>query len=206
MNFAQIAFTEAVQKLQAQAGSRDSYARMEARSSVDGLTAYEEDFIAHRDHFYMASIGENGFPYIQHRGGPKGFLKVLDEKRLGFVDFRGNMQFISVGNLATHNKVAVILMDYPAKARLKIYAEAEVVELAAQPSLFAMLDLADYKAKPERMIVLHVKAYDWNCPQHITPRFTLEEIEVAFASQRQLIEQLQAENMRLKSQLAALKP
>ena len=124
-NFAAIAFTDAVKAMQEKLGSRSSYARMERDIYVDGLTENEIDFIAQRDSFYMASIGENNFPYIQHRGGPKGFLKVLDAKRIGFIDFRGNMQYISTGNIATNNNVALITVDYPARARLKILAKAE---------------------------------------------------------------------------------
>ena len=154
---------------------------MERDIYVDGLTENEIDFIAQRDSFYMASIGENNFPYIQHRGGPKGFLKVLDAKRIGFIDFRGNMQYISVGNIATNNNVALIMVDYPARTRLKILAKAEIVELKDDPSLYDLLDLDDYKFKPERMMIFNIEAYDWNCPQHITPRYTVEEIEEAFA-------------------------
>jgi uncharacterized protein len=181
-NFASLAFTDAVKALQEKNGSRSSYARMEQQTYVDGLTKNEIDFISQRDSFYMASIGENGFPYIQHRGGPKGFVKVLDEKRIGFIDFKGNMQYISVGNIETNKNVSLIMVDYPAKARLKIYAKAEIVELKDNPALYDSLDLKEYKFRPERMMVLHIEAYDWNCPQHITPRYTVEEIEAAFAA------------------------
>lgn len=200
-NFATLAFTGAVKAMQEKAGSRSSYARMERDSYVDGLTENEIDFIAQRDSFYMASIGENGFPYIQHRGGPKGFIKVIDAKRIGFIDFRGNMQYISVGNIATNKNVALIMVDYPARARLKILAKAEIVELKDDPSMYELLDLKDYKFKPERMMVLHIEAYDWNCPQHITPRYTVEDIEAAFAGQRDQITQLQAEVKALKNKL-----
>jgi uncharacterized protein len=183
-NFASLAFTDAVKALQEKNGSRSSYARMEQQSYVGGLTENEIDFISQRDSFYMASIGENGFPYIQHRGGPKGFVKVLDEKRIGFIDFKGNMQYISVGNIETNKNVSLIMVDYPARARLKIYAKAGIVELKDNPELYDVLDLSDYKFRPERMMMLHIEAYDWNCPQHITPRFTVEEIEAAFAAQQ----------------------
>jgi uncharacterized protein len=181
MNYSGIAFSEAAKKLQEKAGSRLSYARMEQQRYTEGLTGNEAAFIADRDSFYMATVGENGFPYIQFRGGPKGFLKVLDHQRLGFIDFKGNMQFISVGNLTTNNKVGLILLDYPTKTRLKIYAEAELVELKNDLTLFNQLNLENYKFRPERILVLHVKAYDWNCPQHITPRYTMEEIAEAFS-------------------------
>ncbi len=200
-NFAEIAFTTAVKEMQEKLGSRASYARMERDTYLDGLTANEVNFIEQRDSFYMATIGENNFPYIQHRGGPKGFLKVLDAKRLGFIDFKGNMQYISVGNLATNNNVALIMVDYPSKSRLKIFAKAEIVELKDDPSLYTLLGLNAYKFRPERMMVLHIEAYDWNCPQHITPRYTVEDIEEAFAPQRNYIAQLEAEVKALKQQL-----
>jgi len=200
-NFAALAFTDAVKVMQEKAGSRTSYARMELQTYVDGLTENEVGFIAQRDSFYIASIGENNFPYIQHRGGPKGFVKVLDAKRIGFIDFRGNMQYISVGNIATNNNVALIMVDYPSKTRLKILAKAEVVELKDNPSLYDLLDLTEYKFKPERMIVLNIEAYDWNCPQHITPRYTLEEITEAFAAQRDHIAKLETEVKELKLKL-----
>lgn len=183
-NFASIAFTDAVKALQQKNGSRASYARMEKMSYVDGLTEHEMDFIAQRDSFYIASIGENGFPYIQHRGGPRGFVKVLDEKRIGFIDFRGNMQYITVGNISGNNKVSLIMVDYPGRARLKIYAKAEIVELKDNPELYEVLDLKQYSFRPERMMVLHIEAYDWNCPQHITPKYSIEEIREAFALQK----------------------
>ncbi|GAB2817479.1 pyridoxamine 5'-phosphate oxidase family protein [Ferruginibacter profundus] len=200
-NFASIAFTKAVKEMQEKSGSRKSYARMEQNTYVDGLTENEAEFISQQDSFYMASYGENGFPYIQHRGGPAGFLKVLDTKRLGFIDFKGNMQYISVGNIATNKNVALIMVDYPARARLKIYATAEIVELKDDPALFDQLDLEEYKFKPERMMVFTIEAYDWNCPQHITPRYTIAAIENAFAPQQQQIANLEAEIKRLKQQL-----
>lgn len=200
-NFATIAFTDPVKALQEKNGSRASYARMEQKTWVDGLTENEMAFISQRDSFYLASTGENGYPYIQHRGGPPGFVKVLDAKRIGFIDFRGNMQYISVGNISSNDKVALIMVDYPARARLKIYARAEIVELKDDPELLAALDLGDYAFRPERMMVLHIEAYDWNCPQHITPRYTIDEIEAAFAGQRKQIASLQEEIKTLKQAL-----
>ena len=203
-NFATLAFTDAVKAMQEKAGSRSSYARMERDVYVDGLTDSEIRFIEERDSFYMASIGGNNFPYIQHRGGPKGFIKILDEKRIGFIDFRGNMQYITVGNIATNNNVAMIMVDYPARARLKILAKAEILELKDDPDLFELLDLEDYTFKPERMMVFHIEAYDWNCPQHITPRYTAEEIEAALAGQRNHIDKLEAEVRALKNKLKTI--
>ena len=200
-NFAALAFTDAVKAMQKKLGSRSSYARMERGAYVDGLKESEIHFISQRDSFYMASIGENSFPYIQHRGGPKGFVKVLDDRRIGFIDFRGNMQYISVGNIVTNNNVALIMVDYPSRTRLKILAKAEIVELQDDPVLYDLLDLNEYKFKPERMMVFHVEAYDWNCPQHITPRYTVQDIEKAFAAHLEHIAKLQAEITELKHKL-----
>src|ERR1700712_3165343 len=160
MNYSEIAFSDASKRFQDRYGSRASYARMEAYKITDGLKENEIDFINHQDNFYMATIGESGFPYIQFRGGPKGFLKVLDDKTLGFIDFGGNKQYISIGNLATNNKVSLFLLDQAAKARLKIYAEAKVLEIDENPELFDKLNLDSYKFRPERIIVLNVTAYD----------------------------------------------
>ncbi|WP_229238927.1 pyridoxamine 5'-phosphate oxidase family protein [Emticicia sp. C21] len=147
----------------------------------------------------MASITESGFPYIQHRGGPKGFLKVLDAKRIGFIDFAGNKQYVSVGNFETNRNVSLFLMDYVHKIRLKIFARVEVVELEEDSELYKKLDIKDYKFRPERMMVFHVESFDWNCPQHITPRYTVEEIELMMKPQREYIAQLEAEIERLKA-------
>jgi predicted pyridoxine 5'-phosphate oxidase superfamily flavin-nucleotide-binding protein len=203
-NYASLAFTDPVKKMQEKVDSRVSYERMEKGTYVDGLTENEIDFIANRDSFYIATIGENGYPYIQHRGGPKGFLKVLDTKRLGFIDFRGNAQYISVGNIATHNLVAMIMVDYPARARLKIYAQAKIIELNEDHKLREQLDLKEYMVRPERMMVFDIDAYDWNCPQHITPRYTAEEINEAFVPQREHIAHLEQEVKRLKAKLDEL--
>lgn len=203
MNYAEIAFSDAAKRYQERYGSRVSYARMEQRKITDGLSIDEEDFIAQQDNFYMATIGESGFPYIQFRGGPKGFLRVLDNKTLGFIDFGGNKQYISVGNLANNNKVALFILDQAAKARLKIYATAEVLEISGNEKLYQKLDLDGYKFTAERIIILHVEAYDWNCPQHITERYTLDEIRDEFTDRQAYIDELKAENAALKKQLAA---
>src|SRR3954464_4792944 len=152
-NYPSLAFTSAVKEMQEKLGSRAAYARLEKSTFVSGLTASEIDFISQRDSFYMATISENGYPYIQHRGGPKGFLKVLDPKRLGIIDFKGNSQYISVGNIATHKNVALIMVDYPARARLKIFAKAKIVELKEDPALYHLLDLEDYKFRPDRIMI-----------------------------------------------------
>jgi predicted pyridoxine 5'-phosphate oxidase superfamily flavin-nucleotide-binding protein len=198
-NYASLAFTTAVKEMQEKMGSRASYARLEKSTYVDGLTENEIDFISKRDSFYMATISENGYPYIQHRGGPKGFVKVLDSKRLGVIDFKGNCQYISVGNMATHNNIALIMVDYPSRARLKMFAKAAIIELKEDSDLYKSLDLEGYKFRPERMMIFNVEAYDWNCPQHITPRYTVEDIEEIYASQLEYISKLEAEIKTLKA-------
>lgn len=198
-NYASLAFTDAVKALQEVHGSRRTYARMEQLRHSDGLSEQEIVFITERDSFYLSSIGENGYPYIQHRGGPAGFIKVLDANTLGIVDFEGNKQYISVGNLQTHPQVALIMVDYPRQARLKLYANARVVELKDDPALFQQLDPADYPHQPERMILFEIQAYDWNCPQHITPRYTLSEIQAAFAPQQAYLEALEKEVLELRA-------
>ena len=206
MNYAQLAFTDAIKELQEDNGSRQTYARVEKNNVTDGLTDNEIGFIEDRDSFYMASYGENGYPYIQHRGGPKGFVKVIDNHTIGFVDFAGNKQYISVGNIATQSHVGIIMVSYPHQARLKLYADARTVQREEDKQLFKLLDPADYKHRPERMILFDIKAYDWNCPQHITPRYTVAEIEAALAPQRDYIKQLEEEVKLLKEQLKAEKP
>ncbi|CAN1546656.1 COG3576 Predicted flavin-nucleotide-binding protein structurally related to pyridoxine 5'-phosphate oxidase [Flavobacteriaceae bacterium] len=200
-NFAEIAFTNAVKELQEKNGSRKGYERMEKFNIVDGLSENEKRFIEDRDSFYLASIGVKNFPYIQHRGGPKGFVKVIDKNTIGFIDFTGNKQYISVGNVATNNNVALIMMDYPARARLKIFARAEIVELKDSPELLDSFDLGEYQYRPERIMLFHIEAYDWNCPQHITPRFTVGEIEKALKPQLEKITQLENENQLLRQKL-----
>jgi predicted pyridoxine 5'-phosphate oxidase superfamily flavin-nucleotide-binding protein len=171
--------------------------------TFDRFTENEAAFIECRDSFYMASISESGWPYVQHRGGPPGFLKVLDDKTLGFADFRGNRQYISLGNVTADNRVAIIMVDYPHRARLKILAHAEVRDLAGDPALAERLALPGYKAKPERAFLLHLENFDWNCPQHITPRFTTAELEPALALIRSRLATLEAENQELRARLAA---
>lgn len=183
--FAEIAFTDAVKALQTKAGSRNGYARREGGDDDfnDRLGPGEASFIADRDSFYMATISETGWPYIQHRGGPKGFLRVLDEKTVGFADFSGNRQYVSVGNLAGNDRLSLFLMDYPGRTRLKLLGRARVIGLDEADTI-ARLSHPQYPARIERGLLITVEAFDWNCPQHITPRFTAEEIEQAAASHR----------------------
>lgn len=202
MNYSQLAFTDVIKSLQKKLGSRTTYERVEKMSYVDGLTPIESQFISELDSFYMASFGENGYPYIQHRGGPKGFIKVINDETIGIVDFSGNRQYISVGNITRNPKVSLILLSYPLRARLKIYAEAEIVEIKDNPALFDQLKPEDYKFKPERMLLFHIKAYDWNCPQHITPKYTVPEIEEFVRPKDEYISKLEKEVAALRKQLA----
>ena len=193
--------TPSVKAAQAANGSADFWSDFRGHRTFDRLTDAEIEFITERDTLYMATVTESGWPYVQHRGGPAGFLRVLDDKTLGFADFRGNRQYISVGNLAANDRVALILMDYPRRQRLKILAHAEIKDMQNEPELAARLSLPDYKAKVERAMLLHVEAFDWNCPQHITPRFTEAELGAALAPMRSRLERLEAENKSLRERL-----
>ena len=192
-------FSPAVKAVQEENGSRDAYAKRDSASQPDSLTENEAQFVATRDSFYMASVGAGGWPYVQHRGGPAGFVKVLDERTLGFADFRGNRQYVSVGNLAGDNRVALFMMDYPRRARLKLLGRARTVDLAGISELTAALISKSYGAKVERGIVIDVEAFDWNCPQHITERFTLAEIEPTIDTLKARIAELEVELAQAKA-------
>lgn len=194
--FLNLVFSPSVKAAQRQSGSRDAYARRDGATEPDRLTENEAHFIATRDSMYVASIGADGWPYIQHRGGPPGFVKVLSERSLGFADFRGNRQYVSVGNLADENRVALFMMDYARRTRLKVLGRARVVDLANAPDLAATLIDQSYGAKVERGIVVEVEAFDWNCPQHITPRYTLAEIDPMISALKARIAELEAEVSR----------
>lgn len=199
--FFDLTFTPSVKRAQEHYGTRRHYAKFEGgEPDFFGLTEYETEFISTRDSFYLATVGENNQPYVQFRGGPKGFLKVLDAQTLGYADFRGNLQYISIGNLAVNDRAALILMDYPNQQRLKILARAEIKDAKEAPELIEKLQMPDYKAKIERAVRLHVEAFDWNCPQHITPRFTIEEIKLMSQPLYDHIEKLEAEIKRLKGE------
>jgi len=198
-HFASLVFTPVVKALQEKYGSRRQYARMEGGgTSPDRLGPDEAAFIAERDSFYMATIGSTGWPYVQHRGGPQGFLKVIDDNRVAFADFRGNKQYISTGNVATDNRVAIIMVDYPRQARLKLLGRAEVFEGDQASEWLERLRDPGYKAVIERVYVIHVEAFDWNCPQHITPRFTADQIQEALAPFELRMQELEHENKRLR--------
>ncbi|MBY0236488.1 MAG: pyridoxamine 5'-phosphate oxidase family protein [Burkholderiaceae bacterium] len=198
--YSDLAFTPAVRAMQTRMGSRSSYARLDqTEDRRDELTEREAEFIHERDGFYQATVSETGWPYVQFRGGPAGFLKVLDAKTLGYADFRGNLQYISVGNLAGNDRVSLMLMDYANQRRLKILGRVRLVSEAEDSALLARLKLPQYRAQVERAFVITVEAYDWNCPQHITPRFTEAEIEQAVQPLRTELEQARLELARLRA-------
>ena len=189
-------FGPSVKHAQEVIGSRKAYSRDEATASqADRLTAREASFIAARDSFYLATIGFNGWPYIQHRGGPPGFVKVVSHRRLAFADFRGNRQLVTIGNLSDDNRVAIFFMDYVHRARLKMLGRARVFDEATEPALARQLADPGYGAVVERGLSIDVEAYDWNCSQHITPRYTIEDIAPG-------IEKLQTRIVELESELA----
>ena len=197
--FFDLTFSESVKRAQEHYGTRRNYARFESgEPDFFGLTEEEIEFIAERDSFYLATVGETGQPYVQFRGGPNGFLRVLNPNTLGYADFRGNLQYISTGNLSVNDRAALILMDYPNQRRLKILARAEIKDAADVPELIPKLQMPNYKAKIERAFILHVEAFDWNCPQHITQRLTIDEIKAMNQPLYEHIEKLQAEIEWLK--------
>jgi predicted pyridoxine 5'-phosphate oxidase superfamily flavin-nucleotide-binding protein len=204
-NFGSLVFTPVIKALQERHGSRRQYARSEkSGASPDRLGPQESEFIAERDSFYLASVGETGWPYVQHRGGPRGFLKVIDERTIAFADFSGNKQFISAGNLMTDNRVALILVDYPRQARLKMLGRAEILEGGEAREWIKRVRDPEYKAVIERVFVIRVEAFDWNCPQHITPRFTVDEIQDVLAPIERRMRELEQDNERLREELARL--
>ena len=173
-----IAFTPAVKQAQERLGSRKSYERMERSGGWnDNVTSILSGFIAEQDSFYLGTASADGQPYIQHRGGPKGFLKVLDQRTLAFADYAGNAQYISLGNLSENNKAFIFLMDYPNRTRIKMWGEAEFVE--DDPALLEAVSDPDYSGRPQRVLVFHLQAWDVNCKQHIQPRYTADRIETS---------------------------
>ena len=200
--FRSLLFTPEVKAIQAKMGSRAAYARGESEGAApDALGEDEADFLAARDSFYMASVGEGGWPYVQHRGGPKGFIRVLGPHTIGFADFRGNRQYISVGNLASNDRVALIFVDYPRRTRLKLLGRARLISAADDGALLETLVVPGYDAKVERGMVIQVEGLDWNCPQHITPRYTEQQVQAALAPMRERLERLERENEALRVKL-----
>ena len=203
-NYRHTLYNDAVTALQERHGSPAAYLKKDAPAdgTPDALTAKELDYIALRDSFYMASVNGDGWPYMQHRGGPAGFLRHIAGNRIGFADYRGNKQYISTANLAGNDRVSLFLMDYPNKDRLKLVGHAHSVELADDPALVTSLMPAGYRAVPERAFLIDVIGWEWNCSQHITPRFTEAEISAAIQPMAAELNQLRAENAALRTQLS----
>ena len=199
--FMDIARTPSVRAAQASMGADQQWEHFAGHREFDRFGENEVDFIESRDSFFLATVSETGWPYVQHRGGPAGFLKVLDEKTLAFADYRGNRQYISLGNMAADDRVSLILMDYPRRARMKLFGHIEAVPLEADPALAERVADPAYKGKPERVMKIRLEAFDWNCPQHITPRFTEAEIAEGLRPLRDRLEALEAENARLRARL-----
>lgn len=191
-----IAFSEQVKAVQERKGSRKGYARMEMAGEITPDLAA---FLAERDSFYLATASADGQPYIQHRGGPKGFLKVLDEKRLAFADYKGNRQFISTGNLEENAKVALFLMDYANRRRIKIWGRARVID--DDPALLEELMPEGYRARGEQVFVIEVAAWDVNCPQHIPQKVDLEAVKRVLSEREARIAELEDEVAELRAKL-----
>lgn len=202
-HFLEVAVTPSVRAAQSTMGVDQIWLGNDSRPS-DTLTEDEIAFIAARDSFYMASVSETGWPYVQHRGGNAGFLKVVDQRTLAFADYRGNRQYISTGNLAANDRACLFLMDYARRARLKIYVHVDRLTLDADPTLNDLVSDPTYKGRAEGIFRLRLEAYDWNCPQHITPRYTQQQVEQAVAPLREKLLQLETENAALRAQLGGL--
>lgn len=196
--FLDIANTPSVRRAQAEMGADHLWSEFKGHREFDSFGPKEAAFIAGRDSFYMASLSETGWPYVQHRGGPTGFLKVIDSKTLAFADYRGNRQYISTGNIAANARVSLFLMDYPHGTRLKIFATARQVALDADPELTAAVTDTGYGAHLERIFRLELAAFDWNCPQHIAPRFTETEVLSATQPLRDRLAELEQEVIQLR--------
>lgn len=193
--FASISFTESVKAAQSQYGSRERNRLFElSEDPRNELGEFETEFIEARDSFYQATVSENGWPYVQHRGGPVGFLKVLDSRTIGYADFRGNKQYLSVGNLNANPRVSLILMDYPNRLRLKLWGTVSIVHEADEPEIIASLEVPSYRAHVERGVLIHIEAIEWNCPQHITPRYSQAEVDSLISPLIEEIKQLRERN------------
>jgi predicted pyridoxine 5'-phosphate oxidase superfamily flavin-nucleotide-binding protein len=200
--FIDIATTPSVSAAQAENGSVEHWAGFEGSRDFDRFTEAERSFIAARDSFYMGTVSQTGWPYVQHRGGPPGFMRVLDDVTLGFADFRGNRQYISLGNLRADDRVSLILVDYPARRRLKLFGHIEARDLADDSDLAGRLATPGYRGLAERALVIRLAHFDWNCPQHIVPRFTETELDTALVPVRHRLAALEAENAVLRAELA----
>jgi uncharacterized protein len=201
--FLDVAITSSVRAVQAKTGVDQIWDELKGKRRSDRFTDDEKVYISERDSFYMATISETGWPYIQHRGGAPGFLRVIDDHKLAFGDYRGNRQYISTGNLSANDRACLFLMDYPQRMRLKIYAHVETLSVESDPELTKLVTIPNYRAKLERVFRLSLEAFDWNCPQHITPRFTEAEIAEAVRPLRDRLAALESENAELRTQIAA---
>jgi uncharacterized protein len=189
-----IVFTPSVLAQQSRYHTRDQYEKFTSSTDTyERLGPKEVAFIAERDTIYVASWSETGWPYVQHRGGPKGFLHVLDPQTLAFADFRGNGQYVSLGNLTVNNRVSLLLMDYAHRRRLKILGSGSWVKATSDPALYTQVAHQGYQAKIERIFIISVEAFDWNCSQHITPRYTEEEIRPDIVALHARIAELEAQ-------------
>lgn len=202
--FASIAFTPAVRSQQSRMGSAEAYTRFLTDDAVypDELGPQEVEFIAARDGFYQASVSQTGWPYVQFRGGPTGFLKVLSPGTLAYADFRGNRQYISTGNLTGNDRLSMILMDYPNRRRLKLWGRARLIEGVDNPEILDQLHDQFYRARPERAVLITIEAFDWNCPSHIPRRLTMDETHEEIAALRRENEALRAENTAIRASTA----
>jgi predicted pyridoxine 5'-phosphate oxidase superfamily flavin-nucleotide-binding protein len=198
--FAELAFTPAVRALQERHGSRAAYARLQCESEPGaGLGPPEAEHIARADSFYLATVSETGWPYVQHRGGPPGFLRIVSPTRLSFADFRGNRQYVSTGNASRDERASLIVMDYANRRRLKLLGRLRFTALdEARPEEVLAVELCGYRARIERIALIDLEAFDWNCHQHITQRFTLAEIESHAQHLRKRVAQLEAEVAALR--------
>lgn len=195
-----VAFTSAVKAVQERRGSRESYRRMEEKGGWETeVTRDLAAFLAERDSAYLATANAEGQPYVQHRGGPKGFIRVLDEKTLGFADYVGNRQYITTGNLTENDRSFLFLIDYAHRRRVKIWGRARVV--ADDPQLLARLLPDGYNARPEQAILFTIEAWDVNCPQHIPQKFDANDVAAAIDKLERRITELEAENARLRASL-----
>ncbi|WP_417774139.1 pyridoxamine 5'-phosphate oxidase family protein [Stappia sp.] len=201
--FLDIAITPSVRAAQTDMGSEGLWENGRARRTGGRLSDTDAAFIESRDSFYIATVSQTGWPYVQHRGGPAGFLNVLDPGTLALADYRGNRQYISLGNLAANDRACLILVDYPQRARLKVYARVETVAIDDNPQLLARVHIESERTRPERIFVLRVEAFDWNCPQHITPRFTHADVADAVRPLQQRLAELESENARLRAMAGA---
>ena len=201
--FLDVAITPSVRAVQARVGADRIWQHFKGHREFDRFTENEVAFIADRDSFYMATVSETGWPYVQHRGGPRGFLKLIDDHTVAFADYRGNRQYISTGNLMADDRACLFLMDYPRRVRLKIYAHVETLALDDDPDLTALVTMPDYRARLERIFRLRLKTFDWNCQQHITQRFTEHDIAEAVRPLRDRLAQLESENAGLRACLSA---